>query len=149
MLETSDKFVPIPFSIIAAGKKQRHKSLIDKLVRNEHWHLFDVVKDLPKDPYAGGVGWDENGTYANTQRLVIEQENFPEVIEDLTTFLLTVILKNGGGGLVVECNHGQHRSDVVSRWLESAANAMVVTVATIMMLTQLPLSKVVMPHCLQ
>ena len=118
----SESFTPLPWSIVVAGSKQKHRHLVEELLDDRRWHRWNVVDKLPKDPFAGGIGHKENGTWVNTQLLVIEQERFPEVVEDILRWGVNAIIDSEGGGTIVECNRGEHRSDVVSRWCESSGN---------------------------
>ena len=120
---------PLPVALVAAGLKIHDQmNHIKPMVRRNEgvWFEWCVLKDLWKDPKKGGIGHRENGTHPNTQKSVFKQEGFVPLVQEMVQWIIEVTLYapcddgddrfyNQGVGIVVECNHGCHRSDTVMR----------------------------------
>ncbi len=122
---TDRSWTPIPVALICAGMEHGHWRDIQPMFTCDHWHHWHVSPDLPRDPHAGGIGHNENGTHPVTIREVFAQDNFAELLQKMEYWCVDRFIEFGpdGSGLVVTSQRGEHRSDVVVRKLAEALNA--------------------------
>ena len=80
------------------------------------WVIKDIRKDLKKDP-ATAIGHGEDGRSAQTQKIVIGQPNFPQLIHDLCK-----LVADGDRQLAIGCRPGCHRADTAARFLCEVLN---------------------------
>ena len=118
-----DMFEPIPGAVMCSGKRQRHFGNVQEMIEEQpRWLNFDVARELPRDPYSGGVSTHENGTFPVTIVQVMAQENLPNVVKNIVMQLISHLL-GGPGGANIYCVHGHHRSDVVMRLVAEILNS--------------------------
>ena len=68
-----------------------------------------------QDP-ATAIGHKENGSHSQTQKTVISQEGFPQLVEVVLSKVV-----DGAKGIAVYCRAGCHRSDTAARMVEDPA----------------------------
>ena len=112
--------LPIRVSLVAFGHNQDlHLKALDRF-EGDAWRKLDVRNYPSRDPAAGGVGHQENGSTPTTQICVF---SMPEFVE-LAVNEYRKIIEERKFARLYGCNRGMHRSDVLVRWLEHALNAL-------------------------
>ena len=82
---------------------------------------FDVRRLLAKDP-SKTIGHKENGLHAQTQKTVMSQSGFVNACKDI---VIEVANHKSSVLVLVECQHGFHRSDTVGRMCNAMLNFIV------------------------
>ena len=110
----SSVFYTTPVSIISIGYDHKGWHNVKKAFQDAAgWSVFYVSDTLKRDPYAMGVGHEEDGRYSTTQQAVFGQHGFDSIIVDQ---LYSALLQAGVAfGIVLACKRGMHRSNT-SGW---------------------------------
>ena len=83
--------------------------------KQENWYKYDVRSALKKDPHAGGVSPNENGSFPVTIKAVFRQPGFADMIIKMLEWGVRTFMWCGPGGLLLYCTKGCHRSCVSIR----------------------------------
>ena len=86
--------LPTPVAVGGFGykrfSKDRHDAKIwhvellkNKLGEDGRFYERDIRKDVPRDVTTGGVGHEENGLVLNTQKILMETDNFEETLRSI------------------------------------------------------------------
>lgn len=84
------------------------------------WRYDDLRKKLSKDPSEGGIGHKEDGRCETTQRCVIGQKNYDDIVIEHLKESSSLI--GEAHGILLLCNQGVHRTNTTGHTLEEAFN---------------------------
>ena len=89
-------------------------------IRKSRFRVIDCRTKLPRDPNAS-VGHGQDGRYAQTQKVVIGQEKFPDFMKEV----VTAVTEDAETLLALGCRQGIHRADTTGRMCTDILNSIV------------------------
>ena len=110
--------MPLQVAVIVAGRHNKaHNHLVrDFLQYNQPWpnayELYNVQKDLQKDPNAGGTFYGVNSLNISVAQSVLRNANFGGLV---ASHLEVDAMSKTAFGKVFECAAGWHRADACGR----------------------------------
>ena len=126
MADLTEPYSTTPIAIISAGAKTSlYAEICESMFVNHKdmipgWRYDDLRKKLSKDPFEGGIGYKEDGRCETTQRCVIGQKHYDDiVIEHLKESSKLIGVAHG---ILLLCNQGMHRTNTTGHTLEEAFN---------------------------
>ena len=115
-----------PIAIISAGvqtpfyEEIRKKMFVSGEEMISGWRYDDLRKKLNKDPLEGGIGHQEDGRWETTQRCVIGQQDYDNIVIEHLKYSTNLI--GAAHGILLLCNQGIHRTNTTGHTLEEAFN---------------------------
>ena len=110
---------PVGITVVSCGRsdvRRFYDKLYDSGESPEDWEHCDLPKYLVKDP-ATSVGHHEDGTFPQTQRCVVRQARFPEVLIYYLNLVCGVATDRPGAfftKFLFSCESGWHRASTVA-----------------------------------
>ena len=120
-----ESHAPIPVSIVTCGVTDAYWWLRNVSDPDE-WHVVDL-RGLLTDP-AHELEWQEDFRFERTVRVVVGQQNFPEVIASIVKVVngTSDVHQNQTNKVLVHCQTGWHMASVSGKILESTLNSILV-----------------------
>ena len=118
-----------PVSIVALGKEMKVAKYMKTWKHNREREGFtildyDLTQDLKKDPSLGGIGHCQDGSYPNTVKCVMSQEGFVAKMLQIVADAVRCWEQRIIFLIILWCNGGFHRADVVARTAKSILNVL-------------------------
>ena len=126
MAGLAQSYSTTPIAIISAGANTsfyaeiRKSMFVNRKNMIPGWRYDDLRKKLTKDPLEGGIGHKEDGRCETTQRCVIGQKNYDNIVIDHLKESSSLI--GVAHGILLLCNQGMHRTNTTGHTLEEAFN---------------------------
>jgi len=108
---------PRAVTVVSGGENDCHDFMDWLGIRASEWMVIDCRPWLEKDP-GDAIGHKQDCTAPLTQRTVIAQHNFPEIVE----YILSEMLTRKVSKFMVHCKTGYHRASTVTAMVEDYAN---------------------------
>ena len=113
---------PKGITVVSCGRRdvgRFYDSLTDAGESHAEWEHCDLTKYLIKDP-ATSVGHHEDGNYPQTQRCVVRQERFPEILIYFLNLACGCATDRPGQAFtkfLLSCESGWHRASTCAMFL--------------------------------